>query len=290
MWRTTLAVIVFCLSPFFTETQAWGIEGHKVVADIAYSRLTPTAQRVVDYYLGGVTLPAAAPFPDDYDHTTQGRWSQKLHYVNVPRDATEYTNAYCDPEGCAVSAILNYTKQLAVEGPSGPVCSFDHGDLPCPLVFVTHLVGDLHQPLHVGYGDDEGGNTVQIDFLGKKGNLHQVWDRFIIEKYKPDWKSFSQELQSYMEQNPKVVAQYETVTDIAKWSNESFQYVRNDVYKFDPNGLNVKATYLGERYYSNNLPIVQQRLIAAGVRLGALINTVFSSNKKISRVWINTTR
>jgi len=71
-------------------------------------------------------------------------------------------------------------------------------------------------------------------------------------RYKPDWKSFSQELQSsvcpscllFCSKFAQQLARYETVTDIAKWSNESFQYVRNDVYKFDPNGLNGALRYL----------------------------------------------
>ncbi len=37
---------------------------------------------------------------------------------------------------------------------------------------------------------------------------------------------------------------------------------------------------LGEWYYEHNLPIVQQRMIAAGVRLARLLNTIFPSAKK----------
>merc|ERR1711879_604834 len=76
--------------------------------------------------------------------------------------------------------------------------------------------------------------TVKIDFLGKRGNLHQVWDEFIIQKYDSDWQDFSSKLQTYIQNNPSVAAQYAAITDPAKWANESFQYVRTDVYNFDP--------------------------------------------------------
>lgn len=273
------AAIALCLALLLVQTDAWGKEGHQIVADIAYNQLNSNAQQAVNYYLNGMTLAAAAPFPDEYDHTSNGRWSGPLHYVNLPRNAVQYTSADCPfPPGCVVSAIQNYTKQLAYEGTSGSVCTFNYGDMPCPLVFITHFVGDVHQPLHVGYGDDEGGNTVKIDFLGKRGNLHQVWDEFIIQKYDSDWQDFSSKLQTYIQNNPSVAAQYAAITDPAKWANESFQYVRTDVYNFNPTS-DSRVTDLGESYYTHNLPIIQQRLVAAGVRLGALLNSIFSSSR-----------
>lgn len=43
-----------------------------------------------------------------------------------------------------------------------------------------------------------------------------------------------------------------------------------------------REVYLGEDYYNANLPIIQQRLVAAGVRLGTLLNNIFSgSNVKV---------
>lgn len=273
------AALALCLALLLVQTDAWGKEGHQIVADIAYNQLNSNAQQAVNYYLNGLTLAAAAPFPDEYDHTSNGRWSGPLHYVNLPRNAVEYKSAYCPfPPGCVVTAIQNYTKQLLTEGTSGNVCTFNYGDMPCPLVFITHFVGDVHQPLHVGYGDDEGGNTVKIDFMGKKGNLHQVWDEFIIQKFDSDWQDFSSQLQSYMQSNPAIVAQYAAITDPAKWANESFQLVRTDVYNYNPSSVEApEVVDLGQSYYDHNLPIIKQRLIAAGVRLGALINNIFSS-------------
>jgi len=252
-----------------------------VVADIAYSRLTVTAQKAVDYYLDGqMTLPAAAPYPDDYDHSAQGRWSAPLHYANLPRNAVQYSAQYCpNPPNCVVGAIYNYTKLQALQGSTGPVCTFESGDEPCPLVFLTHLIGDIHQPLHVGYGDDEGGNKVKVTFFGKSGNLHQVWDEFMIQRYAPDWQTFSADLNDMIKSQPGVVDSYLAVMDPTAWANESFQLVRTTVYNFtDLAGeLSAQAIELGEQYDQVNLPIVQQRVIAAGVRLAQLLNTLFNS-------------
>ena len=49
------------------------------------------------------------------------------------------------------------------------------------LRFVVHLVGDLHQPLHVGKCCDKGGNDVKVTWFGKPTNLHAVWDSALVD-------------------------------------------------------------------------------------------------------------
>ena len=45
-----------------------------------------------------------------------------------------------------------------------------------------HFVGDIHQPMHVGYPEDLGGNRHFLTFKnGKKTNMHKLWDGQIIE-------------------------------------------------------------------------------------------------------------
>ncbi len=63
--------------------------------------------------------------------------------------------------------------------------------------------------------------------------------------------------------------------DPVEWANESFQYVLDDVYVFDPSS---DEPHLGDDYYNHNLPIIQQRLIAGGIRLGTLLNQILVSN------------
>ncbi|KAL9250479.1 Endonuclease 1-like protein [Drosera capensis] len=48
------------------------------------------------------------------------------------------------------------------------------------LVFLAHLMGDIHQPLHVGFTSDMGGNTIEVRWFRHKSNLHHVWDKEII--------------------------------------------------------------------------------------------------------------
>jgi hypothetical protein len=48
------------------------------------------------------------------------------------------------------------------------------------ILYLFHLIGDLHQPLQLGYGHDKGGNTVQLNYKDKGTNLHSFWDSGII--------------------------------------------------------------------------------------------------------------
>ncbi len=74
---------------------------------------------------------------------------------------------------CVISAILNDTRDLALR--------LDVSDQLRLLKSLGHWVGDIHQPLHVSFDDDRGGNLVAI--AGScKANLHAVWDKCIIEK------------------------------------------------------------------------------------------------------------
>ena len=49
------------------------------------------------------------------------------------------------------------------------------------LEYILHIVGDVHQPLHAGNGDDRGGNDVKVRWFGDETNLHSVWDSKLID-------------------------------------------------------------------------------------------------------------
>jgi len=264
--------LIFCFSA--SCANAWGIEGHKIVAQVAWNLLNSNAQQgIISFISTSYTLPDIAPLPDDYDHTPQGRWSAPCHYVNLPRNATSIDmNTDC-PDFCVVKSIQNYTNILQGEQPFQ--CDFQQGEEPCALEFLTHFVGDVHQPLHVSFAYDEGGNKVPVSFFGTKTNLHAVWDDYIIQKWNDDFSSASQELQEIITNNSSLIQQYTANMDPLEWATESFDYVLSTVYNFTGSQKPGKTIYLGDDYYNRNLPIVQQRLMAAGIRLAAVFDNIF---------------
>lgn len=293
----SFVVLVSVLAFFSPLAFAWGPEGHKIVAQIASDLLSDTATQIISQFIGDRTLPDIAVIPDEYDHTAQGKWSAPCHYVNMPRDAANFTMSEDCTGCCVVKAILNYTSILQQTQSNPTQCSFKKGDEPCALIFLTHFVGDVHQPLHVGYGDDEGGNTVPVYFLKQDSydneSLHHVWDTSIIEWWNKDFSAAADALEDLMSSEQTEVAYYASLTNPIEWADESYYWVKETVYNFTDSeifqlknpafakGLFKQRTSAQEVtldlwYVKTNLPIIQQRLIAAGVRLATLLNSILT--------------
>jgi len=284
-------LLVSVFASFFVFCFGWGQDGHMMIAQIAADRLNPTAQKIVKQFIGsGQTLASIAPLPDDYAHTTQGAWSAPCHFCNLPRDATDFQMKYC-PSYCVVKSIQNYTSILQTEQSNPQPCDFTTGVEPCALEFLVHYVGDVHQPLHVGYGDDKGGNDVQVTFYGESTNLHKVWDDNMIWRWEGEnnWSWGAEQLENIIQaaNETNLIDEYLSDMNPIDWASESFFYVRTTCYNYtgDENEIpSISYSFkrqtpaLGEYYYNHNLPIVFQRLIAAGVRLASLLNTVLTGD------------
>lgn len=261
--------VVFITLAWVAIVLGWGQEGHQIVAQIAQNHLSPVAQKSILVYLNGkyTRLEQIAPLADDYDHTPEGAWSKPCHYCNLPRSATQFEMIWCGT-CCVVGAIYNYTSILNTTQPSP--CALDGTSTPCALEFLVHFVGDSHQPLHVGYEDDRGGNSVKVDWYSSQTNLHAVWDTKIIQQWISNFEDATQELEAMLKANPNLWDQYTANMDPLFWADESFDLVRNDVYHYT-------STNLGDAYYNANLPIVKERLLAAGIRLAQTLNNALAN-------------
>jgi len=298
--------LLVILSIQISSVYSWGATGHMVIGQLAWNMLTEESQNILQKFLGNnasVTLATIAPLPDAYRYTPQGNWSEPCHFCNLPKNATNFTMQYC-PGFCVVKSIGNYTKRLKEDLTHPFQCNFNTSYEPCALEFLTHFVGDVHQPLHVSYLYDLGGNDVKVEFFGTQTNLHHVWDTNMIDwwMYKGNWTDLVQNLTELIQSEPSIIKQYLSQMNPIDWADESFQYVLHDVYNYNPEKSNQEKDdiqILNQRkneqkdpksvkiqsdepdlkwvYYNHNIPIVQQRLVAAGVRLGHLLNTICSS-------------
>jgi len=287
MDRLYIVVLLLVLMNTVEKSSGWGKQGHMMIAQIAWDRLTNNAKNIADNFMGSDTMAELAPLPDDYRYTPQGKWSAPCHFCNLPRGATNFTMDNC-PDLCVVKSIQNYSSILTNEQPNPTQCDYDLGVEPCALEFLVHYVGDVHQPLHVSFTYDEGGNDVKVIFYGQATNLHAVWDDYIIEHWNSDFSSATQELEDMIENEPSLVQQYLNSMNPITWADESFGYVLSTVYNFTDDAIPqpIQHAYgrgvarapitLGDAYYDRNLPIVQQRLIAAGVRLAAVLDSILS--------------
>ena len=169
---------LIALSLWTTPAQAWGSQGHQVIAGLALSQLTPKARAEVDKLLAlepGKTLVSLSTWADEHRSPATARW----HYVNFPRDSCSYLPQRDCPDGqCVVAAIDRQTEVLKSDAPPEKRLN--------ALKYLVHLVGDVHQPLHAGYLDDKGGNTYQLQAFMRGSNLHAFWDSGLIKNLGED--------------------------------------------------------------------------------------------------------
>jgi len=252
----------------------WGEVGHAAIANTAWELMDKAAQAKAETYIpAGATMESIASLADEYAESSEGEWSAHLHYVNMNKGQTMFEMDVDCSNGCVVSAILNNTELLIDDDFLASLV-----DEPNPFEFLVHFVGDVHQPLHVGWGYDKGGNDVECYFFDKKTELHAVWDSGIIERNSTSYSDWSEYLLGIISANSTLIPSYTATMEPSNWADESFDYVRNDVYNFSPNNkvsMVGAEPDLGTDYYNHNLPIITERLVAASIRLAALLDKIF---------------
>ncbi|TBX67487.1 hypothetical protein EZL74_09450 [Flavobacterium silvisoli] len=251
--KRTVVLIITCLT-FFTSSAsyAWGHKGHSLVAEIAFHYLDATTKKNVLAYLNGMSIEDAANWMDSMRSDKQYDFMKPYHYVNIDRNTTVK-----ELEGDNI--INTLTKSLNdLDNMKG----LSNEEIRMKLLYIFHLVGDLHQPLHVGYKDDKGGNTVQVSFLGRGTNLHALWDTDIIE-YK------GLDLNDELKMNTYSAADLAAIKkiDVIAWTKDSRSFLKN-AYSLD----NAKVS---DYYIDSNYTIIQQQILKAGLRLASILEHYF---------------
>ena len=183
------------------------------------------------------------------------------HYVNIPRGTEGFDiDRDCDGTFCVVEAIL---EQLAILADRSALLA-NRRDA---LKFIGHFVGDIHQPLHAGYGDDRGGNDVRVLVDGQNSSLHSLWDSGFIARNEVEWQQIARGLRFDIRAIDRALWASD---DPAVWANESFRIVEDYVYVFP------LSPEVEDEYYFRNIHTVEEQLKKAGLRLANLLNAALS--------------
>jgi hypothetical protein len=259
------------------EVPAWGNTGHRIICEIAFQELTPQARAAVTQLLQ--RDPDFSLFSEACTWPDHPRKRALEHFVNLPRSAAQLGDDPCPMDTpCVVTAIAADLRILS------------QADAPdwerlAALKYLGHWVGDIHQPLHVSFQDDRGGNA--IDGQGPcADNLHAVWDTCMIaRKLGSDIRHVASALRSAVTEAQR--AEW-TRTRAKDWANESFVittaetvhycvrtetgcWYEQDNETLDP-GEPKRVVTVDDVYMDAHLPIITQRLTQAGIRLGGLLN------------------
>lgn len=223
-----------------------------MIAELAERQLSPAARQQVLRLLAlepGATLVSISTWADETRTKETAAW----HYINFPHGLCSYDKARDCPTGdCVVEAI---DAQVAILKSAAP-----DADRLVALKWVVHLIGDVHQPLHAGFGDDRGGNTFQLQAFDQGSNLHALWDSGLIANWPGGIAVLKEEVAGDVSGTLS-----STAPAAASWAEESCRAV--DTPGFYPDSRKVGLEYLqlqGSR--------LRTRLKAAALRLGAVLN------------------
>ncbi|UII29360.1 S1/P1 nuclease [Fulvivirga maritima] len=252
-----LKKVTFILCLFASmQVFGWGMTGHRVVGYVAEQHLSKKAKKHITEILNGESLATVSNWMDNiksdhaYDHTHD--W----HWVTIP-DGKTYEETEKNPDGDAIETIERVIADLKKGGLSKEKEAEG-------IKILTHLIGDIHQPLHVGTGEDMGGNQVKVKWFWNPSNLHSVWDSGMIDS----------ENYSYTELGD--VVNHATKDQIKEWQSSSVRdwayesmSLREQVYNL-PEKKEINYEY---RY--KNWHTVKERLKLAGIRLAGVLNDIY---------------
>jgi len=222
-----------------------------MVAEAAFNQLDAATKKQVLYYLNGMTIQQAATWMDEASQQPGYGYMKTYHYVNFNQGEKVTLK-----KGNNILYILDKTiRELQHKN------QLSKAQIKTKLLLIFHLVGDIHQPLHVGYGYDKGGNKTQLNYKNQGTNLHAFWDSGIIRYQKIN-------LKDCLSANPFSKTEMNNLQkiNVLNWAQES-----NNLLSQCYNYQQPKVT---QKYVDNGAIIIKTQIAKAGVRLAAVLRTV----------------
>src|SRR5215472_2128636 len=265
---------------------AWGPQGNRTIGAIADRLLTPAAQTAVLHILENdrakfdspsmrTTLEAVSEWADDVRGTPAAR--PAWHYDDVPICGMRDKASYCPGGECNTEQLKRLIGVLA--DARTPARERDEA-----LKWVVHLVGDIHQPLHAADNSDHGGNLVPVALEGVhtrgRENLHRAWDNDLVP--------LTLHARNRQQPPPGIDALAAQARDLERqvgqgtpdsWARESNNLARNVAYHYSGfacNSVPSDIVALDGSYLEDAELVVRERLLLAGARLAAVLNTALA--------------
>jgi hypothetical protein len=262
MQRRFLCVLVLLLSCAYGEAHAWGRQGHETVGLLAGGLIVGThaEQQVKALLKPDETMASAAvwadcakgfmycraqPTAEMQDYAKRNPHHHNYHFADIPADLPGYAE---DAVGAQADDVVHVIRDaiLVLQGQSVP--SGRQLTQREALFLLVHLVGDIHQPLHVGAAyinsdlayvtpgsEDEakteatqGGNLM---CRGSKG-LHSAWDDDFVARAMKSAKvsssaDFAKSLQEAAAQ--RAVDPGDSAAWPALWASQSVQLAKQQL-------------------------------------------------------------
>ncbi|GHG04041.1 S1/P1 nuclease [Thalassotalea marina] len=289
MQKISFFILLICFS---APSYSLGKQGHQLVCQLTYQLLSAEQQANVDQLLASlptkekrrinkynrlkantdITLATACTWADAIKSESEYDQYKPWHYINVNRTQQNISAQTCQKD-CVTQAIQFHTKQLTSS-------ELSIEERAKALMFLGHWIGDIHQPLHVSFASDLGGNKLDIKpFVGKCKNLHWYWDQCLLYPATRQKQPLNEYWQAKLRQvlTREKMQQWQN-SDLFQWANESLSLVRapaTNYCQLAGDSCNVPAEQpivLSQSYHEKNQQILVERIAQASVRFAQTLN------------------
>jgi hypothetical protein len=283
-----------------SSTWAWSEFGHVLICEIAYRTISDEARVKLNELIDNQTFldEHGNKLYPSFNHAClredEVRKRPSEHFANYPRSLTAVTDEQCPGNNkCVISAIEEDSQRLA-----DTTLSVD--DRFVALMALGHWVGDIHEPLHISYADDRGGNNIKKTGTCPARNLHAVWDKCIVEekiltteepilvdeyaKFTPMYRAADWMIEEVTEQE---IAEW-TSSEPWQWAAESYEiattpevgyckkkadgcWYSDTVMTYNGDETHMRSIEIRDSYLEAFRPVVILRIKQAGLRLAARI-------------------
>lgn len=252
-----LIVFLIVFSPLKAFNPDWGATGHRTVGEIAANYLNGKTKRAISKLLEGQSLALVSTFGDDIKSDKRYNEFYSWHYVNMPF-GVKYEDAEKNPSGDLVTGIEKCKEVILDENTSKEDKAFY-------LKMLVHLIGDLHQPMHIGRKEDKGGNDIQVQWFNRGTNLHRIWDSDMINHFDMTYTELAKNSDEISKEQVKFL-QKGTIVD---WANET------QIFAIKAYSSTEIGEKLGYKYMYENFGLVRSQLQKGGIRLAKVLNDLF---------------
>ena len=254
----SLIMISACLCMYCVPAFAWGQEGHRIIAKIAYDHLNKKAKKQVDALLGTRGIIYWANWPDEiksdtiYPQSIKNGW----HYQDFDPDMSD---------SLVADALIHYPADggnlfRAMDSLIAIKDKDEH-----VMRFIVHLSGDRYCPMHLAHKDDKGGNAVKMKWFANHTNLHAVWDTKLIDSQGYSYTEYAQMIEDIYGPERQAIEQA-TDKDLLIQTYHLTEAIYSYQQTWDGN------TY---HYIYRWHQDCEHQLYIAGIRLAQLLNRIY---------------
>lgn len=255
-------VLSFLILSVSSHLWAFGVTGHRVIAEIAENNLTGKAKREIRKIIGNQSLAYYSNWSDFVKSNPDYKFADSWHYLNIPEGISRIqfdevlknsTNENLYKRTLLLCEQLKNRKNLTQK------------EKEEALYYLIHLMGDAHQPLHLGREKDLGGNQIEVKWFRNTTNLHSVWDTKIVDFQKYSFTEFAAVLDIHSKKENKMW----TLGTFEDWLFDSYQ---KSEYIYSTAKVGDSLSY---KYDFNNVELLEHQLLKGGLRLAKMLNEVF---------------